>query len=115
MLNNDDDLSKAYLLLQELYKIAYQSTYKVARHDLNEWFKKVRKEKNTLLPLIKVTYTLEEWENQIVNSFIISEELGGFMTNGVIEAKNNVSKTMIKISYGMTSFKNLRAKILLGE
>ena len=36
--------------------------------------------------------TIYEWENQIVNSFIIPDELGGNITNGIVEAKNNVAK-----------------------
>ena len=31
-------------------------------------------------------------ENQIVNSFIISDELDGNITNGIVETKNNVAK-----------------------
>jgi transposase len=51
--------------------------------------------------------TIYEWENQIVNSLIISDELGGNITNGIVEAKNNVAKTIIKSSYGKTILKNL--------
>ena len=52
--------------------------------------------------------TIYEWENQIVNSFIISDELGGNITNGIVEAKNNVAKTIIKSSYGKNDFKKFR-------
>ncbi len=115
IINNDDELYEAYQALQSLYRIAYLSTYEDVRVKLNNWFKEVRDCKKLIGPLKKITYTLEEWETQIVNSFIISEDLGGNMTNGIIEAKNNVSKTLIKMSYGLTSFKNMRAKIMEAE
>ena len=51
--------------------------------------------------------TIYEWENQIANSFIISDELGGNISNGIVEAKNNVAKKLIKSSYGKNDFKNL--------
>ena len=51
--------------------------------------------------------TIYEWENQIVNTFIISDELGGNITNGIAEAKNNVAKTLIKSSYGKNDFKKI--------
>ena len=57
--------------------------------------------------------TIYEWENQIVNSFIISDELGGNITNGIVEAKNNVAKTLIKkSSYGKNDFKKFRKQFL---
>ena len=59
--------------------------------------------------------TIYEWENQIVNSFIISDELGGNITNGIVEAKNNVAKTLIKSSYGKNDFKKFRKQFLESE
>ena len=59
--------------------------------------------------------TIYEWENQIVNSFIISDELGGNITNGIVEAKNNVAKTIIKSSYGKNDFKKFRKQFLESE
>lgn len=115
MLNNDADLTEAYELLQELYRIAYTSTFDNARERIQNWINKVNNSERFIAPLKKETNTIIEWRKQILNSFIISEELGGFITNGVIEAKNNTCKTIIKTCYGLTNFKNFRARVMLAE
>lgn len=56
--------------------------------------------------------TIYEWKNKIVNSFIISDELGGNITNSIVEVKNNVTKTLIKSSYGKNDFKKFRKQFL---
>ena len=67
--------------------------YKEARKELTRWCEKIKKSANkNIYPLKKVIDTIYEWENQIVNSFIIPDELGGNITNGIVEAKNNVAK-----------------------
>ena len=115
MINNDEDLEEAYYLLQELHFIAYRVTYEEVRTKLYEWMKKVKESNKKIWRMKSAVRTYEEWYKQIINSFIINEELGSYMTNGVAEARNNISKTIIRIGYGMTSFKNLRAKILEQE
>lgn len=115
MINNDEDLEEAYYLLQELYFIAYRVTYEEVRTKLYEWMKKVKESNKKIWRMKSAVRTYEEWYKQIINSFIINEELGSYMTNGVAEARNNISKTIIRMGYGMTSFKNLRAKILEQE
>ena len=112
MLNGDDDIEEAYLLLQELYKIAYQTPYSKAKNRLNEWFNKVKQSKKHINPLKRVVKTFEEWENQIANSFIINNETYSLMTNACCEAKNNTIKTIIKDGYGLKTFKLMRIRIL---
>lgn len=116
ILNNDNDLLEAYEYLQELYYIVYNVQYKEARKELTRWCEKIKKSANkNIYPLKKVIDTIYEWENQIVNSFIISDELGGNITNGIVEAKNNVAKTIIKNSYGKNDFKKFRKQFLESE
>ncbi len=115
MLNSDEELQEAYLLLQELYLIAYRVTHFDARTKMLEWMRKVQNSDKKIVKMKRAITTYEDWFKQIVNSFIVNEEIGGYMTNGVVEAKNNVSKTIMRMGYGMTSFKNLRAKILEQE
>lgn len=112
MINGDDDLLEAYLLVQELYKIAYQTPYNESRKRLNEWFNKVKKSNKHIYPIKKAVKTLEEWENQIANSFIINNETYSLMTNACCEAKNNTVKTIIKDGYGLKKFKLMRIRIL---
>ena len=98
----------AYEYLQELYYIVYNVQYKEARKELTRWCEKITKSANkNIYPLKKVKETIYEWENQIVNSFIISDELGGNITNGIVEAKNYVAKTLIKVHMKKTILKNL--------
>ena len=116
IINNDKDINEAYEFLQDLYYIMYNITYSEARKELKKWCNDVMKSPNkNIYPLKKAINTIYEWENQIVNSFIISDELGGNITNGIVEAKNNVVKTIIKNSYGVNNFKMLRAKVLETE
>ena len=92
------------------------SIRKEARKELIRWCEKIKKSANkNIYPLKKVIDTIYEWENQIVNSFIISDELGGNITNGIVEAKNNVAKTIIKSSYGKNDFKKFRKQFLESE
>ena len=107
---------EAYEYLQELYYIVYNVQYKEARKELTRWCEKIKKSVNkNIYPLKKVKDTIYEWENQIVNSFIISDELGGNITNGIEEAKNYVAKTLIKSSYGKNDFKKFRKQFLESE
>lgn len=116
IINNDKDLLEAYLYLQELYYIVYNVPYTEARKEMNKWCEKIKKSTNkNLYPLKNVIDTIYEWEKQIINSFIISEELGGNITNGIIEAKNNVAKTAIKMAYGRKNFKKFRKLFLESE
>ena len=116
MINNDKDIDEAYTYLQEMYGIMYNVPYERARREIEKWCKRVNESRNkNIYPLKQVINTIYEWENQIVNSFIISEELGGNITNGIVESKNNISKTLIKNSYGIRNFKMFRAKVLGSE
>lgn len=116
ILNTDLDLQEAYNFLQNLYYIAYNIPFKDTRKELNKWCESIKKSTNkNIYPLKKAINTIYEWENQIVNSFIISEELGGNITNGIVEAKNNVAKTLIRNSYGKNDFKKFRKQLLETE
>lgn len=53
-INNDKELEEAYLLLQDLYKIAKLSSFETARKDILEWCEKVDKS-GFILPEFKKT------------------------------------------------------------
>ena len=99
-----------------MYYIVYNVPHIEARKEMDKWCEKIRKCTNkNIYPLKNVIDTIYEWEIQIINSFIISDELGGNITNGIIEAKNNVAKTAIKMSYGRRNFKKFRKLFLESE
>ena len=99
-----------------MYYIVYNIPHDEARKEINKWCEKIKKSTNkNIYPLKNVIDTIYEWEKQIINSFIISEELGGNITNGIIEAKNNVAKTAIKMAYGRRNFKKFRKLFLESE
>ncbi len=52
------------------------------------------------------------WIKPIVNSFIIDIETKTKLTNGFIEGKNNMIKTIKRVGFGFKDFDIFRAKIL---
>ena len=112
ILNRDKDMETGYFLLQDLYKIAKQSTYETARKDLKEWIEKVNEYNSTVNYFKSVAATYKVWLNEIVNSFIINPKTNKRMTNGFIEGKNNYIKVIKRIGFGFKDFETFRAKIL---
>ncbi len=54
--------------------------------------------------------TLEEWKNEIVNSF--SHVNGKRVSNGPIEGRNSLIKKIIKLANGYSNFKRFRNRII---
>src|SRR5690554_2593995 len=112
ILNRDKDMETGYFLLQDLYKIAKQSTYETARKDLKEWIEKVNEYNSTVNYFKSVAATYKVLLNEIVNSFIINPKTNKRMSNGFIEGKNNYIKVIKRIGFGFKDFETFRAKIL---
>ncbi|MCK9471048.1 MAG: ISL3 family transposase [Bacilli bacterium] len=112
IINKDGDLEEGYFLLQDLYKIAKQSTYDTAKHDLLEWIDRVNNYNSTANSFKSVADTYKTWLNEIVNSFIINPKTHKRMSNGFIEGKNNYIKVIKRIGFGFKNFETFRAKIL---
>lgn len=110
--NNDRELEEAYLLLQELYKIARFSSFETARKDLLEWCDKVEKSEFNLKEFKKTALTYKSWINEITNSFIIDSITHKRLSNGFIEGKNNFCKTIKRIGFGYSDFDVFRYKII---
>lgn len=110
--NSDKELEEAYLLLQELYKIAKFSSYETARKDILEWCDKVEKSEFNLKEFKKTALTYKSWINEITNSFIIDPVTHKRLSNGFIEGKNNFCKTIKRIGFGYSDFDVFRYKIL---
>ena len=110
--NNDRELEEAYILLQELYKIARFSSFETARKDLLEWCDKVEKSEFNLKGFKKTALTYKSWINEITNSFIIDPVTHKRLSNGFIESKNNFCKTIKRIGFGYSDFDVFRFKII---
>lgn len=111
-LNLDCDLAEAFGYLRDLYKIAKFSNYENAKKDLLEWCNKIENTKTKMPEFKKVALTYKHWIKPIVNSFIIDIETKTRLTNGFIEGKNNMIKTIKRVGFGFKDFDIFRAKIL---
>ena len=110
--NNNRELEEAYILLQDLYKIARFSSYETARNDLLEWCEKVEKSEFNFKEFKKTALTYRSWIKEITNSFIIDPVTHKRLSNGFIEGKNNFCKTIKRIGFGYSDFDVFRYKIL---
>lgn len=111
-LNMDSDLAEAFGYLRDIYKIAKFSNFENAKANILEWCNKIENTKTKMPEFKKVALTYRHWINPIVNSFIIDIETKTKLTNGFIEGKNNISKTIKRIGFGYKDFDVFRAKIL---
>lgn len=111
-LNMDSDLCEAFDYLRDLYKIAKFSNFDNAKKDLLVWCEKIEKTKSKMPEFKKVALTYKHWITPIVNSFIIDIETKARLTNGFIEGKNNMIKTIKRIGFGFKDFDIFRAKIV---
>ena len=111
-LNMDSDLYEAFYYLRDLYKIAKFSSFEKVKDELLEWCNKIKNTKTKLPEFKKVALTYKHWIKPIVNSFIIDVETQTKLTNGFIEGKNNMIKTIKRVGFGYKDFDVFRAKIL---
>ncbi len=72
---------------------------------LQEFYQKV--EQANLPEFKKAIQTLQNWQVEILNSFVYN------FSNGFLEGINNLTKVMKRNAFGFRSFKRFRAKILL--
>ena len=112
MVNFDVDLEEGYSLLQELYKIAKECTFENAKEMLENWILKIRSTKYSIKEFENTADTYLNWMDEIVNSFIINPVTKKKMTNGFIEGKNNICKTIKRIGFGYVNFETYRARVL---
>ena len=110
ILNNNETIKEAYFLLQDIYKIAAQSTFDSVNNDLSVWFEDIKKTKNKNFKSVMNTY--KSWKNEIRNSFIINQTTKTRLTNGFIEGKNNYCKVVKKLAFGFKKFEVLRNRIM---
>lgn len=112
-INKDRELEEAYLLLQEIYKIAKYSSFETARQDILNWCEKIENSEFNLPEFKRVTLTYRSWIKEIVNSFILDPITHKRLSNGFIEGKNNFCKVIKRIGLGQPDFNTFRYKIII--
>lgn len=112
MVNLDVDLEDGYCKLQELYRIAKSETFDSARDKFEDWILEVRSNKNRIKEFESVADTYLNWLDEIINSFIVNPITKKRMTNGFIEGKNNICKTIKRIGFGYPSFETYKSRVL---
>ena len=110
--NKDPEFEEAYLLLQELYKIARYSSFDNARENILNWCNKIENSKFNLVEFKRVALTYKSWIKEIVNSFIIDPVTHIRLSNGFIEGKNNFCKIIKRIGFGYSDLDVFRYKII---
>lgn len=100
-------LKYAYYLKQEFLDIKKKSTFEEKESAFKKWLDKA--DGSTIKEFKTPVKTLRQWHKYISNSFKLN------LSNGPVEGKNNLIKTLKRISFGFTNLKNFRARILLCE
>lgn len=116
LLNCDEELRQAYNAKEE-YLIFDQVTQKEInncnnkRMELTSLIKRFRH--TQVEESIKVAETLNNWKEEILNSFIWINNRR--ISNGPVEGKNNYIKKILSNANGMVNFKRARNRILYSQ
>lgn len=106
VLDLNNDLRKAYNLKEEFLRIRYNVKYENAKEELTKWIN-LCKESN-IEEMIEAAKTIENWIDEIVNSF--KDER---YSNGFTEANNNTIDKIVDRAYGYKDFKFFRLRALV--
>lgn len=105
MLYTSADLSTAYFLKEQLYKVLDESSDPLKQREaFNEWISDARDSGISAFERCAKTYL--NWKEPILNSFCCS------YTNGFTEGCNNKIKVLKRNAYGYKNFKRFRNRIL---
>ena len=110
ILDLNDDLRKSYSLKEEFLRIQYNVKFEEAKTELKKWIRKCRE--SNITEMIEASNTIENWIDEIVNSFIDER-----YSNGFTEANNNTIDKIVDRAYGYKNFKffRLRALVILHQ
>ncbi|WP_249028574.1 ISL3 family transposase [Tannockella kyphosi] len=107
----DPRLTEAVELKESLVRFYKQSTYKNAKHNLDEVIKEF--EESTLPDMRKYASTLKEWKKGIIHSFIpIDSPVPRTATNAIIENRNKLIKDIKRGGNGFRCWPRFRNRIL---
>jgi len=106
VLNMDNELKSAYNLKEEFMRIVNYTKYEDARKSLKDWIKECKRSR--IPEMISASKTIENWLDEIVNSFKDDR-----YSNGFTEANNNVIDKIVSVSYGYKNFQFFRKRVLV--
>ena len=112
LLRIDEALEFGYMLLQDFYRMMKFSSYEAIGQELFEFCKRIDTDESIQKEFKHISGTLRSWKDEIRNSFIINPITKKRLTNGFIEGKNNLVKTIQRAAFGYKDFNTFRAKIL---
>ena len=106
----DKDLRKAYDLYQAylFYNHTDYEDIDQAMNDLKSFIHECKL--SGIEEFIALSRTLEDWINEIVNSFCKID--GSRVTNGPLEGRNSLIKKILKIANGYSNFERFRNRLL---
>ena len=106
VLNIDDELANAYNLKEDFLRIITHVKYEESKKQLKTW---IRKCYDSNIPeMVNAAKTIENWINEIVNSF--KDER---YSNGFTEANNNTITKIVDRAYGYKNFQFFRLRALV--
>lgn len=100
-------LKYAYKLKQEFLDIKKKNTFEEKENAFKKWLDDA--DSSTIKEFKTPVKTLKQWHQYISNAFQLN------FSNGPVEGKNNLIKTLKRISFGFKNLNNFRARILLCE
>jgi len=109
-LNISPELNIAHILKEELFRIVESSNQENIYDELNNWIS--RAIQSNIPEFQEAVKPFINWNEEIMNSFIINPKTNKKYSNGRIEGINNFVKTIKRISFGFKSFSLYKAKII---
>ena len=100
-------LKSAYILKQQFLDIKKLSCFEDKEKAFRKWIEDA--ECSTIKEFSSSVKTLRQWHEYISNSFKFN------LSNGPVEGKNNLIKTLKRISFGFKNLRNFRNRILICE
>lgn len=98
-------LKYAYTLKQQFLDIKKFNTFEEKEIAFRKWLNDA--ESSTIKEFKKPVKTLRQWHEYISNSFKLN------LSNGPVEGKNNLIKTLKRISFGFRNLTNFKERIIL--
>ena len=100
-------LKYAYKLKQDFLDIKKKPSFEEKERAFRKWLNDA--ECSTIDEFKTPVKTLRQWHEYISNAFKLN------LSNGPVEGKNNLIKTLKRLSFGFKNLNNFRARILLCE
>lgn len=106
MLSLDKELLDSYNLKEEFMRIVNNVKYEDIRKNIIKWIKQCKD--SNILEMISASETIENWLDEIVNSFIDER-----YSNGFTEANNKIIDRIVANGYGYKNFEFFRLRALV--